>query len=50
MLHLDWIFLKKVVDMFWWFAELLYLCTRKRETRALTRGSGSLGSTKKKVL
>ena len=39
------IFLKKVVDMFWWFAELLYLCTRKRETRALTRGSESLGST-----
>ena len=26
--------------MFWWFAELLYLCTRKRETRALVRVSG----------
>jgi len=40
MLHLDWIFLKKVVDMFWWFAELLYLCTRKRETRAPAGVSG----------
>ena len=39
------LFFKKKRDMFWQFAELLYLCTRKRETRALARGSESLGST-----
>ena len=42
------IFFKKSVDKFCWFAELLYLCTRKRETRAPSRGFGRLGSMKKK--